>query len=151
MPPLTLALTRDYAALVNENAPALVTQPGAWHQEASPDAVLSLCTRAWGRLMPLLRDRLALYLREEASWRADKAGEFPDDQRNVWAAGTLWAFADYVDSLPLDNESLRALEALQRRYKLDLFAPGEQSERILGKLGFHEEVSDFGLLLDPAR
>jgi hypothetical protein len=98
--------------------------------------------------MAELRDRLTLYVREEASWHADKAGEFPDDERNVWVAGTLWAFADYVDSLPLDNESLRLLEALQERHPLDLFAPGEQGTLILTELGLHEDVSDFGSLLE---
>ena len=72
---------------VNANAPALLEPPGARHQEASPDAVLSLCTPA-GRLM-VGKTMLATYLRRESLWREEKAVAHPGDRRNAQSAATL--------------------------------------------------------------
>ena len=94
-----------------------------------------------------VRARLAAYLRQEAQWRDGKAVDYPDDPRNARSAETLRALADHGDGLPEDDADFRALEAIQERYALGVFAPGEEAERLISKLGFHAPVEDHEAVL----
>ena len=89
-----------------------------------------------------IRSRLSAYLRQEAAWRDEKAVEYPDDPRNERSAQALRALADHVDGLSDGDENGRALEALQERYALDIFAPGDESEYLITRLGFHGDDYD---------
>ena len=94
-----------------------------------------------------IKSRLSAYLRQEATWRDEKADDYPDDPRNSRSAETLRALAAHVDGLPDGDENARALEALQERYALDLFAPGDEAEHLISRLGFHGRVYDYDAVL----
>ena len=49
---------------------------------------------------------------EQARWRREKAEEYPDDGRNERAANGLVELAEYVRSLPENDERLRELMSL---------------------------------------
>ena len=103
---------------------------------------------AYGSGEPVpIKSRLSAYLRQEATWRDEKAVEFPDDPRNSRSAETLRALAAHVDGLPDGDENARALEALQERYALDLLAPEEEAEHLISRLGFHGRVDDYDAVL----
>ena len=53
---------------------------------------------------------LAIYLREQARWRADKTDEY-DDKRNTRSAIALLKAADYIEQLPDDDSRLVRLDA----------------------------------------
>jgi hypothetical protein len=60
-----------------------------------------------------LREFLAEVMEETANWRRSKAEEYPDDPRNLAAAGTLEEWAKDVRSLPDDDPALEPFLALQ--------------------------------------
>ena len=92
--------------------------------------------------MPV-RAKLATYLRQESQRRVEQLAEYPDDRRYPRSIEALQGFAWYVDDLPGEDENVKALEALQDRYHLDLFAPGEEGQRIITHLGLQHRVRDF--------
>lgn len=57
----------------------------------------------------IVRTEIADYLREQAKYRRHKQEQYPDDSRNSNAARSLEEVADYVQSLPDDNEVLKRL------------------------------------------
>lgn len=75
-----------------------------------------------------VKTRLSAHLRQEAEWRDEKAVEYPEDPHNARSAEAL------SGRLRLTSTGCRRmtrtsghLEALQDRYALDLFAPGNEA------------------------
>ena len=82
------------------------------------------------------RNAVVTYLNEKADWRTRKAAEHPEDARNARSAAALRELAGYVETLADDDANLAALAAVQARYDLDVFAPGEEAAWMISRLGF---------------
>lgn len=100
---------------------------------------------------------LAEFLRDQAGWRAEKAEQYPEDDRNKLSSEALESLADWVEQLPDDHAGLVALRAATRRWPScvdwDLFwssAPGEESQRLVSRYGFGFHQSPEPWLTDLA-
>ncbi len=82
------------------------------------------------------RNAVVAYLNDQADWRDRKAAEHAEDARNARSAAAIRELAGYVESLPVDDANLAALAAVQERYDLDVFAPGEEAAWMISRLGF---------------
>lgn len=82
--------------------------------------------------------KLAEYVRSQSEWRQAKADEYPGDHRNQRASNALALLADYLVALPSTDRHIMALAAIQEPYALDVFAPGEEGNRLISQYGFHE-------------
>jgi hypothetical protein len=94
------------------------------------------------------RDAIVEYLRGQASWRAWKAEEYPEDARNARSAEHLTALAEYVQQLPDNDENLRKLEVAVVD-AVDVWMPGERAAWLVSRFGFDAPVpvEDFGEFL----
>ena len=54
-------------------------------------------------------DNLVLEVQNTAAWRARKAGEYPEDDRNERSSRALSALADSINALPTDHRLLQSL------------------------------------------
>ena len=118
--------------------------------------------------MSSIKDTIAEGIRWQANWRAEKAAEYPDDERNAQSAVALHGAAQYVRTVdPSKSHGLirvtRIVEAAHQS-GIDLLEPafasapfpGLESQRVASKFGFdnvpgradamdHEEfLSDLG-------
>jgi hypothetical protein len=81
------------------------------------------------------RETLAEYLEGQAAWRAGKAEEYPDDDRNARSASRIGDLAAYVRALPTDDDRIHALWAI---YGLEgRVSAGEEFGRAVSRLEFH--------------
>jgi hypothetical protein len=80
---------------------------------------------------------IAAYLGQIADWRRQKAEEFDRDQRNLRTARALDEFAEFVVSLPADDERLLALDRLAMEG--ELFAPGQMTSYEIGRFRFFSD------------
>lgn len=97
---------------------------------------------------------LADYVRSQAQWRADKAAQYPDDERNLRSAEGLRALADAVDGMrPAHPELIRSIEELIREQRWG--TPGKGVEQAVSRYGFDGEPLEpeafLQALLDTAR
>jgi len=84
------------------------------------------------------RQLLAEYLRNQARWRAEKADEYPDDDRNARSAAALTALATHVEALPESDESLLSLTAMHEMQggHIDVYSPSEMGNHVISRFGF---------------
>lgn len=99
-------------------------------------------------MMRTMKAKLVEYLLEQATWREEKAAEYPEDQRNAASARALQAAASDVDSRTEDDLRLVQLDTLQRAYRMDVFSPGEDSRRLIARFGFDSDGGSVNGLLD---
>jgi hypothetical protein len=94
--------------------------------------------------MPSTQEALAEYLASKAHWRARKADEYPEDARNKRSAEALAALETHVRGLPDDDEQILALGANWGVVDgtVGIFAPSEEADRFIGRLGFDGPVED---------
>jgi hypothetical protein len=83
-----------------------------------------------------IRKMIADYLDETARWRQEKAEEYPDDARNGRCASVLREMAAEVRAMERSDPSLAVLESMHERWDLDVFSPGEDGARLVGRWGF---------------
>lgn len=84
---------------------------------------------------------LADYVRSQAQWRADKAAQYPDDERNMRSAQSLRALADAMESMGADGEELiGSIEALIREQRWG--TPGKGVEAAVSRYGFDGEPAE---------
>jgi hypothetical protein len=104
--------------------------------------------------MPTL-EQLAIveHLRAVAQWRRDKMQEFDPDPRNLRSAAGLDALAEYLLSLPEDDERVVEFAALTMLGQM--FRPGQRAEWEIPRFRFYHEESTvdafFGKLIELAR
>ena len=81
------------------------------------------------------RESVAEFCRTTAAWRRRKAEEYDRDARNLRTSAALEELADYVLTLPDDDERIRQLTALTM---LDgEYAPGQRARYEIGRFRFH--------------
>ncbi|MBA3366038.1 MAG: hypothetical protein H0U03_09690 [Actinobacteria bacterium] len=83
-----------------------------------------------------MKEMLAEYVSGQAGWRADKADQYPEDDRNQRSADALWALAEHVERLPDDDPNLQALAALHEPWHTDVFISSEETGYMLLRFGF---------------
>jgi len=84
---------------------------------------------------------LADYVRSQAQWRADKAAQYPDDERNHRSAQSLGALAEAVDAIrENDGEPVRLIEQLIREQRWG--TPGKGVEQAVSRYGFDGEAAE---------
>lgn len=80
---------------------------------------------------------LAEAFRGQAHWRREKAKERPDDSRNMWAALSIDALANYVLTLPDNDLRIAQLGSLTMIEGDDDIAHlGMRASRAVGRFGF---------------
>jgi hypothetical protein len=98
--------------------------------------------------LPDIRPTLAAYIRDQASWRFEKAAEYPEDLRNERSAESLSMLAQFVEDLPAQDEILGGLAIVQASYHADVYLPGEAARYVIARFGFHRVETDFRVFLD---
>lgn len=88
------------------------------------------------------REIIAQYFDEQSNWRAQKAEEYPEDQRNCRASAGLEELAAYVRALPDDDGCLQELSSLGIREGLFWPYAGESAEHAISRFRFHNGVED---------
>jgi hypothetical protein len=77
---------------------------------------------------------LANTLRGQARWRETKAEEYPEDTRNQRWAEAAYRAADYVETLPDNDERLRTIAAATNwDAGIDFVSLGEQGHRLAAR------------------
>ncbi len=90
---------------------------------------------------------LADYVRSQAQWRADKAAQYPDDQRNARSAQSLLALADAVEAMRPNGEDLiHSIEELIREQRWG--TPGKGVEAAVSRYGFDGEPPEADAFLE---
>lgn len=92
-----------------------------------------------------VRELIADYLRNVAVWRRKRVQDDLHDTRNLRSAAALEALADYVLTLPDDDERIQALSRLA--VEGEAFAPGQQTAYEIGRFHFFSEESSFDAFL----
>jgi hypothetical protein len=91
--------------------------------------------------MNTAQEMLSDYFFNEARWRWEKAGEYPDDARNAASAQALANLAAWVRELPDEDPDVRALAWLHHGwYGVDGLLPGEEAARLASRYGFGGSV-----------
>jgi hypothetical protein len=86
-----------------------------------------------------MRTWLATALGASATWRQDKAAQYPDDRRNVTSMTALSSAAAYVRHKPGGGGIFHMVQlfAACEELEYDLVTyPGPKSERVAGRYGF---------------
>ena len=91
----------------------------------------------------VLRAQLVLAIEKSAKWRARRAEQHPDDQRNVSCSRSLAALAKRLEALPVNNPHFAAyLEIMERAVAVALAKRSVLHEisniesRCIGRYGF---------------
>ncbi len=92
-----------------------------------------------------VRVLIADYLRNIAVWRRQRVQDDLHDVRNLRSAAALETLADYVLSLPEDDERIQALSHLA--VERESFVPGQQTAYEIGRFHFFSEESSFDAFL----
>ncbi|MCX6023341.1 MAG: hypothetical protein NTZ05_16760 [Chloroflexi bacterium] len=91
-------------------------------------------------------------IEDQARWRAEKAREYPNDERNAQAAEGLRDLAAYVQALPEDGERLRLLHKYwtidDEGGTSDMGMAGEEASRLLSRFRFNHSHEDCDDLLE---
>jgi hypothetical protein len=95
---------------------------------------------------PDIRRMIANYLWDLARWRRQRAEEYDRDARNLQCAAGLDDLADYVLSLPEDDERLEQLSRLA--VSGDVFEPGQQAHFAMARFRFHQPDVSCDAFLD---
>jgi hypothetical protein len=96
---------------------------------------------------PSLRVMLASYIEQQASWRSEKAQEYPEDVRNRRCAEGLKELARFVSSLSENDERLLRIEQEHDDAATGLFQPGEVTARTISRFRFNIPNESFDALL----
>jgi hypothetical protein len=92
-----------------------------------------------------VRVLIADYLRNVAVWRRQRVQDDLHDVRNLRSASALEALAEYVLSLPEDDDRIQALSRLA--VEGGAFVPGQQAAYEIGRFHFFSEESSFDAFL----
>lgn len=83
------------------------------------------------------QDVIAEGIEWQASWRAQKAADYPDDLRNTHAAAGLVKLAEYVRQMPNNDPRIQLLDQVAVKITGgDVFSPGSETERIISRFCF---------------
>lgn len=82
--------------------------------------------------LPWIRKGLAEALRGQAQWRAWKAEEYPEDDRNLWWSQSLTDAADYVESMFDDDPRLIQIAAINMTGDDEVWL-GEEASRFASR------------------
>ena len=86
-----------------------------------------------------IRQMMAAYLRDLASWRRGKFDDDLRDPRNLRSAEGILAFADFVQTLPAIDPRLQELERVA--VLGERFEPGQQTAYAIGLFHFHDTAA----------
>lgn len=79
------------------------------------------------------------YVRSQAQWRADKAAQYPDDERNLRSAESLRVLSEAVEAMRPNGDGLiRSIEELIREQRWG--TPGKGVEAAVSRYGFDGEA-----------
>jgi hypothetical protein len=99
----------------------------------------------------VLRAQLVLAIEKSASWRARRAEQHPDDQRNISSARSLAALAERLKALPVNNPHLTAYIGIMERAvavaiarRSVLHEISNIESRCIGRYGFDYPQDDHG-------
>ena len=99
----------------------------------------------------VLRAQLALAVKNSAKWRARRAEQHPDDQRNISSSRSLVALAERLEALPVSNPHLAAyIDIMERAVAVAvakrsmLHDISDIESRCIGRYGFDYAQSDNG-------
>jgi hypothetical protein len=99
----------------------------------------------------VLRAQLVLAVKNSAKWRARRAEQHPDDQRNISSSRSLVALAERLEALPVNNPHLAAyLEIMERAVGVAvakrsvLHDISDIEQRCIGRYGFDYPHDDNG-------
>lgn len=91
---------------------------------------------------------LADYVEQQAWWRAQKAEEYPEDERNARCAKGLTELAVYVRGLPEDDARLERIEVEYAPPSgTDVFETGETASMLISRFRFNIPNETFAGLL----
>ena len=89
-----------------------------------------------------MKELLARYVDGQAAWREAKADEYPDDPRNTRSAKALHELAGHIRALPDNDPNVAELERLHGGYRLDVFRPCTEGNRLVSRYGFNVPGDD---------
>ena len=99
----------------------------------------------------VLRAQLVLAVKNSAKWRARRAEQHPDDQRNISSSRSLVALAERLEALPVSNPHLAAyIDIMERAVAVAvakrsvLHDISDIESRCIGRYGFDYAQSDNG-------
>ncbi len=87
------------------------------------------------------------YVRAQAQWRAEKAAQYPDDERNQRSAEALRTLAEALEQMRGENgELIGQIEDLIREQRWG--TPGRGVETAISRYGFDTEPAESSAFLD---
>ncbi|MGI8411454.1 MAG: hypothetical protein ACR2QA_02970 [Solirubrobacteraceae bacterium] len=87
-----------------------------------------------------VQDVIAEGIESQASWRDQKAEEYPDDFRNARAADGLKQLAEYVRRLPDNDPRVQSLNPIAvQPTGGDVFSPGAETDRLISRFCFDND------------
>ena len=99
----------------------------------------------------VLRAQLVLAVKKSAKWRARRAEQHPDDQRNISSSRSLVALAERLEALPANNPHLAAyIDIMERAVAVAvakhsvLHDISDIESRCIGRYGFDYPQDDNG-------
>lgn len=99
----------------------------------------------------VLRAQLVRAVKSSAKWRARRAEQYPDDQRNISSSRSLVALAERLEALPANNPHLAAyIDIMERAVTVAvakrsvLHDISDIERRCIGRYGFDYSQGDNG-------
>ena len=89
-----------------------------------------------------IRTRLAAYVREQARWRESVVEHDGSDQRSRRSAARLWALAEHIERLPVDDRRLAALARVHAQHPHDAFELGDEGRYLISRFAFDSSDAD---------
>ncbi len=93
-----------------------------------------------------LKEILTTEVGQSAVWRAEKAEEYPDDQRNAVAAKELGELEKALENLPADDPRFKQCEQVSGVLFDDECYPTEELNQYQSRVGF-DQLADVGSFL----
>lgn len=87
------------------------------------------------------RTAFANWVEDKEHFRAQKAEQYPEDERNARSRDGYRELHLYVANLPLSDERLQNLAMVHPDW-LDVVSPGPESDRLGSKFRFHDSQED---------
>ena len=93
----------------------------------------------------IFKELLGYQVEGKAEWRATKAEEYPDDERNARCSQALYRLAEGLEAIPDDHDLYQQFERLIERLggdgMLEIAQDGEE-DQLISRYGFDDPNDD---------